>query len=133
MIKNKDLLTFLMAKFNVNSPDEITQEMMDKVSRLTITTCKDPFLDNDPELYLDTCITKSFTNFHDLDGFKNLETLILSGLKPRSMFHMPSSIKKLFILNCHDFIVRIKGKDYFIDKHITFGWETARELKTKTI
>lgn len=131
MIKNKDLLVFLMAKFNVNSPEKITQEMMDKVSRLTITTGNDPFLDNDPELYLDTCITKSFTDFHDLDGFKNLETLILSGLKPRSMFHMPHSIKKLYILNCHDFIVRIKGKDYYINKQITFGWETARGQKNK--
>ena len=133
MIKNKDLLVFLMAKFNVKSPEEITQEMMNKVSRLIITTGRNPFLDNDPELYVDSCITKSFTDFHDLDGFKNLETLILSDLKPRSMFHMPSSIKELHILNCHDFIVRINGNDYFITKQITFGWETARGQKKQAI
>ena len=130
MIKNKDLIVFLMARFNVNSPDEITQEMMDGVTRLIITTGRNPFLDNDPELYMDSVITNTFKDFHDLDGFSKLNTLIISGLNPCAIFYVPSSINQLYALNCENCILKLQGHTYFLKKDITFGYRKMAPQKS---
>ncbi len=125
MIRNKDLQLFLMSRYNTDTPDII----LDQVEYLSISSGKDPILDDDLELSLNTCVTQSFGSKGDLMLFKHLKGLRISGQKLLlGTLLLPSSLEELFIFDCQNLTrVQIDNKTYDIQE-LPFGWTKSEGL-----
>ena len=121
-IKDFDLQVYLMAMFNLDSPEEITQQALDSVTHLIITSGQNPVLD-DIEHFSISCEATTFCTPTDVLLFKNLRSLRLSGQRRLiGTLVIPDTVEELYIIDCYPMNVQIGDEIYKTNQNKPFAW-----------
>ena len=121
-IKDFDLQVYLMARFNLDSPEEITQKALNDVTHLIITSGQDPVLD-DIEQFSISCNTTTFCTPADILQFTNLRFLRISGQRRlMGTLVVPQSIEELYIIDCYPMNVQIGDMTFKTRQNEPFSW-----------
>ncbi len=121
-IEDFDLQVYLMVRFNLDSPEEITQQALDSVTHLIITSGQDPVLD-DIEQFPISCETTTFCTPNDILHFKNLRFLRISGQRRLiGTLVVPPSVEELYIIDCYPMKVQIGEEIFKTNQNKPFSW-----------
>lgn len=121
-IKDFDLQVYLLVRFNLDSPEEITQQALDSVTHLIITSGQDPVLD-DIEQFPISCETTTFCTPNDILQFKNLRFLRISGQRRLiGTLVVPPSVEELHIIDCYPMNVQIGDMTFKTKQNEAFFW-----------
>lgn len=127
-IKDFDLQVYLLVRFNLDSPEEITQQALDSITDLIITSGQDPVLDNIEQFPI-SCETRTFCTPNDILQFKNLRFLRISGQRRLiGTLVVPPSVEELHIIDCYPMNVQIGDMTFKTKQNEPFSWVKGEGL-----
>lgn len=108
IISNNALRDYLTEVYGSGDKNALTEEDLNKVEFLEITTEEHQFWD-EGDISL---VTGGFWQLEDLEHLPNLKVLVLQGQPIRGTITLPNTIEEVFIVECRRLHLII-GKDEF--------------------